>query len=403
MIQDYLNMAFKNFGRRKLRSFLTLVGILIAISTIFVLISLSLGLEEVVQEQFEELGGDKFFIQPRGQLGPPGTEGAAELTEKDLEIVDGITGVRETSFWVIGNAKIEFKDEIRFVSVSGVDLEKADLYFNAFTVDVEEGRILKKGDTKDIVIGAQYKHNNFFSRPVGIGDKITINDVDFKVRGIMESVGNPPDDRIINMPEDEFRELFEIPTRIDVIIAKVNPGEDINEIAERTEKKLLKSRDLKEETQDFTILTPEEVLESFGNILNIVTTFLLGIAAISLIVGGIGIANTVYTSVLERTREIGVMKAIGAKNSDILLIFLIESGLIGLVGGLIGVALGIFIVKGIESYALNQLGTALLHAAIPPALILGSLAFAFLSGAISGIWPAYQATKIKPVDALRYE
>jgi len=166
---------------------------------------------------------------------------------------------------------------------------------------------------------------------------------------------------------------------------------------------LRKSRDVTEKTQDFTVLTPEEVLESFGTILNIVTSFLLGVAAISLLVGGIGIANTVYTSVLERTREIGVMKAIGAKNKDILYIFLIESGLIGLVGAIIGIAFGIGVVKTIEWIAVNQLATSLLRAAIPIPLILGLLAFGFLIGAISGIWPAWKATKVKPVEALRYE
>jgi putative ABC transport system permease protein len=403
MISEYFTMALKNMRKRRLRSLLTLLGILIAIATIFVLISLSIGLEQTIKDQFEELGADKFFVQPRGQLGPPGTEGAATLTEDDVDVLEKIPGVKEVSYWTIGNAKIEYKDEIRFVSTIGVDLERVDLYFESFTVDPEEGRVLKKGDTFDIVIGSQYKHNNFFSKPVELGDKITINDLDFKVRGIMEPIGNSPDDRLISMPEEVFRDLFEIPERIDAIVVQVGEGQDINQVAERSEKKLLNSRGLDEDTQDFTILTPEEVLESFGAILNIVTSFLLGVAAIALLVGGIGIMNTVYTSVLERTREIGVMKAIGAKNKDILLIFLIESGLLGLVGGMLGVVFGIVVVKGIEFYAIEQLGTKLLNAALPPALILGSLAFAFLIGSLSGIWPAWKATKIRPVEALRYE
>jgi len=144
-------------------------------------------------------------------------------------------------------------------------------------------------------------------------------------------------------------------------------------------------------------------LGAFGTILNIITAFLAGIAAISLVVGGIGIMNTMYTSVLERTKEIGVMKAVGAKNSDVLWIFLIESGLIGLVGGLIGVLLGFGAAKLIEFIVVEQLNTNLLRAAAPPILIFGCLAFAFLVGAVSGVWPAWRATKIKIVDALRYE
>ena len=162
-------------------------------------------------------------------------------------------------------------------------------------------------------------------------------------------------------------------------------------------------RKVTDKTKDFSILTPEELLSSFASILSIVTGFLLGVAAISLLVGAIGITNTMYTSVLERTKEIGVMKAVGAKNSDILTIFLIESGLLGLTGGVIGVLLGMGIGKVIEYIAVHQLQTNLLQVVFPVYLIAGCLIFAFLIGAISGTLPAYRASKIRPVVALRYE
>ena len=137
--------------------------------------------------------------------------------------------------------------------------------------------------------------------------------------------------------------------------------------------------------------------------LNIITAFLAGVAAISLFVGGIGMANTMYTSVVERTREIGIMKAIGAKNREILYIFLIESGLLGLVGAGIGVLLGYSISKTIEYIAITQLNTNLLQAAAPLYLIFGCLVFGFVIGAVSGTLPAIQASKTNVVDALRYE
>jgi len=205
------------------------------------------------------------------------------------------------------------------------------------------------------------------------------------------------------MDLESFRILFDIPDRVDAIMIQTQEGEDINEVADRIETKLRRERGVTEDTQDFMIFTPEDLLESFGNVLNIITAFLAGIAAISLLVGAIGIANTMYTSVIERTREIGVMKAIGARNSDIMWIFLIESGLLGLGGALIGVGLGYGISKTVEYIAITQLDTTLLQTAAPLWLIAGCLGFGFLIGAVSGVFPALQASKTNVVDALRYE
>ena len=403
MNTDYIKLALKYTAKNRLRTSLTLLGILISIATIFILISVSLGLEAAVEEQFRALGSDKFFIQPRGQLAGPGSAGAVSLTDADIRAIARVSGVKEVSFWVLSSAQIEYKDEIRFTSVAGFDMDNLDLLMETGSYKSQEGRLLREGDTRDVMIGSQFKENNFIGRPVRVGDKLTINSREFEVRGILETVGNPQDDRLIYMPEEELRDLFEIPDRIDFIIVQVEDESRLKEVAKRTEKKLMSVRDVTEKTKDFTILTPEELLESFGTILSIITSFLIGVAAISLIVGGIGIANTVYTSVLERTKEIGVMKAIGAQNKEILYIFLTESSLLGLLGGSIGIVLGIAVSKGIEYYAVTRLGTNLLRAVIPVYLVIGCLAFSILAGAISGFWPAYQATKVRPVEALRYE
>ena len=402
MISDYFRLALKNLSKKRLRSFLTLVGILISIATIFVLISLSLGLSAAIEEQFQELGSDKFFIQPRGQFGPPGSSAiGSELTKEDLKIVKEVSGVAEASFFVFGNSKVQFRDTTKFVMSIGIDAEQTELAFS--TVDLVEGRLLEENDRRKVVIGSQYKENNYLGTEVSLRDTLQINDKEFKVVGILESTGSPPDDRQIYMTENDFRELFVIPERIDFIIIQVDEGSDINEVAENVKRKLMKSRDVDEKTIDFTILTPEEIVATFSTILNIVTAFLFGIAAISLLVGGINIANTMFTSVLERTREIGVMKAIGAKNSDILFIFMIEAGLLGLVGGIVGVLAGFAFAKTIEYIALTQLATTLLKTSTPFYLFAGCLAFAFIAGVASGFWPSWRATKIKPVDALRYE
>ncbi len=403
MISDYFNIGLKNLRRRRLRSWLTILGIVIAIATIFVLISVSVGLQQAVSEQFRILGTDKFFILPRGQIAGPGTGGAVSFTIDDVNTVDKVPGVKDLSYWTGASAQVKYRDQIRYTFVVGVPLDRSDLFLESGAYKSDEGSLFRKNDEGKVMIGSQYKYNNFFSRPVSVNDKLIINGQQFEVKTILKTIGNPQDDRIILMPLSDFKDLFNQTDRIDQIVVQVDREDDINEIVDRTRKRLLNTRGLTEKTRDFIILTPEELLSSFGTVLNIITGFLIGIAAISLLVGGIGIANTMFTSVLERTREIGIMKSVGAQNKDILLIFLIESGLLGLVGGIIGVLLGISISKGIEYIAVTQLATTLLRAAIPFYLIIGCLAFSFLIGAISGIWPAWRATKIKPVEALRYE
>lgn len=401
MAVEYFNIALKNMKKRRLRAFLTLVGILISITTIFVLISLSLGLEAAIQEQFEELGTDKFFVQPRGQFGPPGGATAAQLTKDDMDVVEQISGVDDIDGYILSPSRIEYKDNIRFVNTIGLNPDKIELSFGSYEID--EGRYLEEGDTFDVMLGSQYKYNDYLGRPVSARDTVEINDVEFNVVGIVEPTGSPPDDRQVYMPIDTARDLFDIPDRVDFIVVQVSDPDELNDVADRVERRLMRTRDVDEDTVDFSILTPEELLGAFSTVLDIVTFFLAGIALISLLVGGINIANAMFTSVLERTREIGVMKAIGAPNGAILQIFVIEAGLLGLVGGALGVGFGMVIGKAVEFVAVNQLGTNLLKVVFPAWLILASLGFAFLAGAVSGLWPAWKATKIKPVEALRYE
>lgn len=403
MNSEYFSFAFRTLWKRKLRSSLTLLGIVIAIATLFVLVSISLGLQDAVAEQFRSLGTDKFFIFPRGQLAGPGSGGAVQMTLADVDIVDKVPGVKDLSYAIAGNAKVEFADSTRYTQVLGIPVERGDVFTESGAFKIDEGRFLKKGDLGVVDLGSDFKYRSFFPKAVHAGDKIIINGREFKVKAIMQPRGNPGDDRIILMPLEDFQDLFQSGDRIDQIVVQAESTETVREVAARVEKKLRSSRHVTEETQDFTVLTPEEFLESFNNILNILTAFLAGIAGISLLVGAIGIATTMYTSVLERTRDIGIMKALGAKNRDILSLFLLESGLLGLVGGAIGVALGVAAGTTIEYIAATLLGTALVRAAMPAWLIGGCLAFAFGIGSLSGLWPAWVASRLKPTEALRYE
>jgi len=200
-----------------------------------------------------------------------------------------------------------------------------------------------------------------------------------------------------------LQELFGVKDELDIIFVKVEQGADVNTVVERINENLRKDRDLDEGEEDFQVQSFENLLTTFSNIFGIVSAVIIGIAAISLLVGGVGIMNTMYMSVLERTKEVGVMKAIGAKNSHILTLFLIESGIYGIIGGLVGVGVGVGIAKTVELVAKQILGTPLLRAEVTLGLILGTLLFSFVVGMVSGIAPAYRASKMNPVDALRYE
>ena len=267
----------------------------------------------------------------------------------------------------------------------------------------EEGRVLDEGDEGNVMIGSHYKYNKLFSEPIRARNTLNIQEKDFEVQAILEPIGNPGDDRLVYMSIEDMRKLFDIPKRIDFIVVQTESGQNIKSVAEKIQKKLFNSRDVDEKTRDFTVQTPEELLSSFSGVLNIITGFLLAVAGISLLVGGIGIANTMYTSVLERTREIGVMKAVGARNKDISSIFVFEAGFLGLIGGSLGVFFGWLISESIEIIAVKQFGTTLLQTQTPFLLFLGCLGFAFASGMLFGALPAIRAGKLRVVDSLRYE
>ncbi len=403
MIRDYIVLGIRNLKKRKLRSWLTMLGIFISIATIFVLVSMSVGLQNAVTEEFRAFGTDKFFIQPGGQIAGPGSGGAAELTISDINTIERVSGVKDISYDAVGNAEVTFRSEKRFLQVIGYPLDKSKVLEEAGSYEASQGKLLQRGDVGKVMLGSKYGEGTVFKIPISEGNNILINGVSFKVKGILKTIGNPVDDKLIYMSLDDFKTLYNNTDRVDQVIVQINPGADVKEVAKRVEKKLLSTRGVTEDTKDFAILTPEELLNSFGSILDIITLFLTAVAGISLIVGGVGIMNTMYTSVLERTKEIGVMKAVGARNADILIIFLIESGLLGMLGGTIGVLLGWGISELISLIANSILGTDLLQAAAPWYLFVGCLAFAFVVGAVSGVLPAWQASKVRPVKALRYE
>ena len=404
-MRDYFFLAFNNLKRRKLRAWLTMIGIFIGIAAVVALISLGQGLQNYITGEFEKLGSDKIIIQPKGGFGAPGTITSESLilTKKDVDFIESLRGVDWVAAYLMKPSQAKYKDQSSVEYTTGIETKDLDFLIDIGSIKILEGRTFKDGERNKIVVGYDHAYGDKWDKKLNIGSTIEIEGTEFKVVGILDKIGNHIDDGSIYVPKETLREVLHNENEESYVMIKIVDGFDPLDVAETIERKLRQFRDEKEDQETFTIQTSDQLLKSFQSIFGVVQAVLIGIAAISLLVGGIGIMNTMYTSVLERTKEIGTMKAVGAKNSDVLKIFLTESGLLGLVGGAIGVAIGMGLGKGVEYIATTVLGSPFLKAAFPWYLIVGALAFSFLIGSISGVFPAMQASKLKPADALRYE
>lgn len=404
-MNDLLKYSFVNLWKRKLRSSLTIISILIGITAIYALVSFGQGLQTYTEDFAKELGTDKILVQPKGFALAPGS-GNVDFNQEDVDFIRKVRGVEETAGWQATSGKISFKEkQDKFVFVSGFPAGGSELRLvrEMFAgIDVIDGRELKKGDALKATLGYNYLlDKKIFEKALKVGDKIEVNDIEVEVIGFYEEVGNPQDDANVYLTTQGFEEIFDT-DRFFYIVARSAPGENPATVADRITDDLGNRRNQEEGQEDFTAQTFEETLATFTNIITIINAILIMIALISIIVASVNIANTMYTSILERTQEIGVMKAVGARNNIILFIFVAEAGTLGLVGGLFGVILGYLIASAGGAIAANA-GLSLLKPIFPIWLTAGSLLFSFVIGAVSGYFPARQASKLKPVDALRYE
>ncbi|RMF55943.1 ABC transporter permease [Candidatus Woesearchaeota archaeon] len=393
-MNDSLRYVLKNILNRKLRSYLTIIGIVIGIAAIVALMTIGQGMENAIQEQFEKLGISQIRVVPGSLRGPPNPDTA--LRQSDADLLRGIKGVDYINPILIEYADVAYNHENQYLNIMAEDTSVSKKSFADTDVKVIEGRMFEPSDKYSAILGFKVA-NETFKKRIHAKNSIAINGVKFKVIGIFENTGTEIDKRVY-IPISIAREMFNKPDVANIIIVAVLPGIDINEMIKEIKRKLEKEHD----DTEFQVLTPAKILERINQMLGVIQAVLAGIAAISLLVGAVGIMNSMYTSVLERTKEIGIMKAIGARRSRILRIFLIESGLIGLIGGIIGVIFGLAIAFSVEGIA-SLYGFELLKIRAEPGIIIFALLFAFILGMISGILPALRAARLKPVDALRYE
>ena len=401
MIKHYFLISLKSLSHRKLRSSLTILGIIIAIMSIVALITISSSLKNSIEEQFSKIGATRLYVFPKTNAGFVPTQG---LEKKDGETLERLSEFKWVTPYLMQSSSVEFNNEVKKIGILATPTDQLEERWKDLDFNVEKGRLFSDNDDYAAIIGRRVE-DDVFKKDVRINDNIIIEGKKFRVIGILKEFGNPEDDNRIYVPIDTAREAFNKPTQLSMIELVVKPGVDISQAAKKVENTLLKSKGeklsaSKKNQLSFEVTTPEQLLGQLNNVLLIIQLVLVSIAAVSLIVGAVGIMNSMYTSVLERTRDIGVMKSVGAKKNDILKVFLIEAGIIGLIGGLLGVIIGVTLDILVGNVAATS-GFSFLKIQIDYPVMISCVLFSVIFAMFSGYLPAKRASKLEPVEALR--
>lgn len=402
-MQQYLHLfksSMDDFKRNKVRTFLTSLGIMVGVFSVVILIALGLGLKNYIEGQFASMGANLIMVLPGsgfgaggeggGGLGPPGFIGGAEFDERDVNSLNRISELDYVMPVFMKGAMIESQSEKNYGQVFAINEEG----FKLMNLVPEAGKLFDKSDvqaaSKVAVLGNSAAEKLFGDSGSAIGQTVRFENLRYKVIGVAKKKGDSEPDNAIFIPyKSTYGNINPDKTFFGIYLG-VKSDDLVTPAKEKVESILLK----RYEKDDFAVTEQAELLSSINQIFGIINTVLIAIGSISLFVGGIGIMNIMYSTVTERTKEIGIRRAIGATEKDILMQFLSESVVLSLFGGVAGLLLATIVVLILRFF---------FPASINIVAVIVALVVSSGIGIFFGIFPARRAAKLSPIDAIRYE
>lgn len=405
---ENIKIAFQSLNINKLRSFLTMLGIIIGVGAVVAMMSVGVSAQQAVLQSIQNIGSNLIIISPgnieeeRGDIGAViGTVVRDELKMKDAEaikreakLIEGVAPV------VVGSSVISYMNKSIQVSIYA-STESAEGIYN---FEIAKGRFYNSSDvanSSNVAILGQTVVKKLFGRMDPIGKIIKIDGKNFVVIGTNKPMGatqfGVDQDKMVSVPITTAQNKLYGFDYVNLILAKAISEDVMDEASEEITKILRRQHNIRPgEANDFTVQNQTQILDTLGIVTTVFTITISSIAGISLLVGGIGIMNIMLVSVMERTREIGIRKAVGAKRKDILIQFLVESIALSITGGILGIAFAVMISTILSRFTMLQTTVS----AVP---IILALTFSTIVGLFFGIYPAMRAARLNPIDALRYE
>lgn len=403
MYKESFLMAWASLIANKMRSILTMLGIIIGVAAVIALVSIGNGVKQDIQNSISSLGSNLLMVMPGAPRTPgvrPSQGSMKSLKVSDYQAISKLDGVKAASPYTANSYVTIYQSKNWTTTVSGVSSNFQDV--NNWTM--AEGRFISSKNVENrerVAVVGQTVVKNLFAGEDPVGKEIRVKNIPFRVIGVLNSkgngtMGNDQDDAIF-IPYTTAMERVEGVDYLRMVYVVANDDNGIDRLQSDIENLLRVRHSIKDTNlDDFNIQNMKSIMETMEQTTGTLTLFLGAVAAISLVVGGIGIMNIMLVSVTERTREIGIRKALGATYFVIVTQFLIEAVVISLMGGLIGIALGIGVSK------LIGLASGMSTVISVPTIVL-SFAFSMAIGLVFGIYPARKAAKLNPIDALHYE